>query len=87
MDSFFVKFIMWGILTALAYHVVVGIRHLMMDFGYRTKPRSRETFRQNFFVITVVLSLLASPRMVTTPQHWDATAYMTFIWSVLPPSF
>jgi succinate dehydrogenase / fumarate reductase cytochrome b subunit len=34
MDSFFVKFIMWGILTALAYHVVVGIRHLMMDFGY-----------------------------------------------------
>jgi succinate dehydrogenase / fumarate reductase cytochrome b subunit len=34
MDSFFVKFIMWGILTALAYHVVVGIRHLLMDFGY-----------------------------------------------------
>lgn len=34
MDSFFVKFIMWGILTALAYHAVVGIRHLLMDFGY-----------------------------------------------------
>lgn len=34
MGSFFVKFIMWGILTALAYHVVVGIRHMMMDFGY-----------------------------------------------------
>ena len=31
MGSFFVKFIMWGILTALAYHVVVGIRHMMMD--------------------------------------------------------
>lgn len=59
MDSFFVKFIMWGILTALAYHVVVGIRHLMMDFGYWTKPSKQETFRQNFFVITVVLSLLA----------------------------
>ncbi|XPE66477.1 succinate dehydrogenase, cytochrome b556 subunit [Shigella flexneri] len=34
MGSFFVKFIMWGILTALAYHVVVGIRHMMIDFGY-----------------------------------------------------
>ena len=55
-----VKFIMWGILTALAYHVVVGIRHMMMDFGYL-----EETFEAGkrsakiSFVITVVLSLLA----------------------------
>ena len=61
MGSFFVKFIMWGILTALAYHVVVGIRHMMMDFGYL-----EETFEAGkrsakiSFVITVVLSLLAS---------------------------
>ncbi len=34
MDGFIVKFIMWGILTALAYHVIVGIRHMLMDFGY-----------------------------------------------------
>ena len=34
MDSFFVKFIMWGILTALAYHAVVGIRHLLKVVGY-----------------------------------------------------
>ncbi len=60
MGSFFVKFIMWGILTALAYHVVVGIRHMMMDFGYL-----EETFEAGkrsakiSFVITVVLSLLA----------------------------
>lgn len=58
--SVFVKFIMWGILTALAYHVVVGIRHMMMDFGYL-----EETFEAGkrsakiSFVITVVLSLLA----------------------------
>ncbi|MFT5038909.1 MAG: succinate dehydrogenase / fumarate reductase cytochrome b subunit [Flavobacteriaceae bacterium] len=24
----------WGSLAALAYHVVAGIRHLMMDFGF-----------------------------------------------------
>lgn len=40
MNSFFVKFIMWGILTALAYHVVGGVRHMLMDFGY-PKRRSR----------------------------------------------
>ncbi|WP_312949561.1 succinate dehydrogenase cytochrome b556 subunit [Superficieibacter sp.] len=60
MDSFFVKFILWGILTALAYHAVGGIRHMLMDVGYL-----EETFAAGqrsatlSFVITVVLSILA----------------------------
>lgn len=60
MSGFFVKFIMWGILTALAYHVVGGIRHMLMDVGYL-----EETFLAGkrsamiSFVITVVLSILA----------------------------
>lgn len=60
MDSFFVKFIMWGILTALAYHAVVGIRHLLMDFGYLAETLESGTRSAKIsFVITVVLSLLA----------------------------
>ena len=60
MDSFFVKFIMWGILTALAYHAVVGIRHLLMDFGYLEETLESGTRSAKIsFVITVVLSLLA----------------------------
>ena len=60
MDSFFVKFIMWGILTALAYHAVVGIRHLLMDFGYLEETLEVGTRSAKIsFVITVVLSLLA----------------------------
>ncbi|MBB72462.1 MAG: succinate dehydrogenase, cytochrome b556 subunit [Legionellales bacterium] len=27
------RFILWGILSALIYHIVAGIRHLLMDFG------------------------------------------------------
>ncbi|MDB9843192.1 succinate dehydrogenase, cytochrome b556 subunit [Porticoccaceae bacterium] len=27
------QFIIWGSLAALAYHAVVGIRHMIMDFG------------------------------------------------------
>ena len=60
MDSFFVKFIMWGILTALAFHTVGGIRHMMMDFGYLAE--TMEVGRRSAyvsFVITVVLSILA----------------------------
>ncbi len=67
MDSFFVKFIMWGILTALAYHVVVGIRHLMMDFGYldETLEAGKRSAKISF-VITVVLSLLAGVLVVVS---------------------
>ena len=60
MSGFFVKFILWGILTALAYHAVVGIRHLMMDFGYLEETFAVGVRSANIsFVITVVLSLLA----------------------------
>ncbi|MDA9557825.1 succinate dehydrogenase, cytochrome b556 subunit, partial [Vibrio sp.] len=58
-DGFFVGFILWGILTALAYHVVVGIRHLLMDFGYFEELETGAKSAKVSFVITAVLSLLA----------------------------
>lgn len=60
MDSFIVKFIVWGILTALAYHICGGIRHMLMDFGYIEESfavGSRTAYVS--FAITVVLSILA----------------------------
>lgn len=60
MDSFIVKFIFWGILTALAYHVVGGIRHMLMDFGYLEETLEAGKRTANIgFGITVVLSILA----------------------------
>jgi succinate dehydrogenase / fumarate reductase cytochrome b subunit len=60
MSGFFVKFIMWGILTALAYHVVVGIRHIMMDTGLLDETLiAGKRSAMISFGITVVLSILA----------------------------
>ncbi|EPZ8125677.1 succinate dehydrogenase cytochrome b556 subunit [Yersinia enterocolitica] len=60
MNSFFVKFIFWGILTALAYHVCGGIRHLLMDFGYVEESLAAGTrSAQVVMVLTLVLSVLA----------------------------
>ncbi|GMB70299.1 succinate dehydrogenase cytochrome b556 large subunit [Pectobacterium brasiliense] len=60
MDSFIVKFIVWGILVALAYHIVGGIRHLLMDFGYIEEDFAAGKRSANIsFIITVVLSILA----------------------------
>lgn len=33
MSGFFAKLIVWGILSALAYHLVTGIRHMVMETG------------------------------------------------------
>lgn len=59
-DNFLVKFIIWGILTALAYHIVGGIRHMLADFGYMEETLSvGNSSAKIAFGITVVLSILA----------------------------
>lgn len=58
-NGFFVKLILWGILTALAYHIVGGIRHLIMDFGYFEELESGAMTAKVSFVVTGVLALLA----------------------------
>jgi succinate dehydrogenase / fumarate reductase, cytochrome b subunit len=57
-DSFFVKLILWGILTALAYHIVGGIRHLIMDLGYFEDLESGTKTAKIVFGATIVLALL-----------------------------
>lgn len=60
MNSFIVKFIFWGILTALAYHVCGGIRHLLMDFGFTEESLAAGTRSAQVAIgFTVVLSILA----------------------------
>ena len=58
-DGFFVKFIIWGILTALAYHIVGVIRHLLMDMGHFEELESGAMSAKVSFVATIVLSVLA----------------------------
>ncbi|WP_070962758.1 succinate dehydrogenase cytochrome b556 subunit [Vibrio sonorensis] len=58
-DSFLVKFVMWGILTALAYHIVLGIRHLMMDLGHFEELESGASSAKVAIAVTAVFSVLA----------------------------
>lgn len=58
-DGFFVTFILWGVLTALAYHICGGIRHLLMDLGYFEELESGQQSAKVTFIATAVLSLLA----------------------------
>ncbi|RCU52591.1 MULTISPECIES: succinate dehydrogenase cytochrome b556 subunit [Corallincola] len=58
-DGWFVGFVLWGILTALAYHFVGGIRHLLQDLGYFEELESGIRSAHVGFALTAVLSVLA----------------------------
>lgn len=59
MDNFLAKLIVWGILSALAYHLVAGIRHLLMDVGVgETLEGGRLGAKLTIAVSVVVILLL-----------------------------
>ncbi|PHM52752.1 succinate dehydrogenase cytochrome b556 [Xenorhabdus sp. KK7.4] len=60
MTGFFAKFILWGILTALGYHICGGIRHVLMDFGLLEESLAAgKASAKVAIVIAVILSILA----------------------------
>ncbi|PSW45548.1 succinate dehydrogenase cytochrome b556 subunit [Photobacterium leiognathi] len=58
-DSFFVKFVLWGVLTALFYHIVLGVRHLLMDLGYFEEMDTGIASTKASFAIVAVLAVFA----------------------------
>ena len=54
------QFIIWGCLAALAYHVVAGIRHLIMDmgFGEDSFESGRNSARAVAVIAVVVIALI-----------------------------
>ncbi|WP_133406590.1 succinate dehydrogenase, cytochrome b556 subunit [Parashewanella tropica] len=53
------KFVVWGILTALAYHLIGGVRHLIMDTGRWEELNSGATSAKVSFALTIVVSIVA----------------------------
>lgn len=54
-----VKFLLWGIVTALGYHLLAGFRHIMMDLGYWEELKSGNLSAKIVIVLAVILSVLA----------------------------
>lgn len=57
--GWFAKFVAWGIFTALAYHLLAGVRHMIMDLGYWEELDSGRISAQAIFVLAIILSALA----------------------------
>ena len=61
LENGFVSFIVWGVLAALAYHFVAGVKHLFMDMGYGETLESGRLFAK---VSIAVASLLIASAAV-----------------------
>lgn len=55
----FAKFIIWGILSALLYHLVAGVKHLLMDIGIGETLEGGVLGSKVVIVVSVVLILVA----------------------------
>ncbi len=59
MTSFIAKFIAWGSIVALSYHLLGGIRHLLMDMGHGEELESGNSSAKLVIALWVVVSLAA----------------------------
>jgi succinate dehydrogenase / fumarate reductase cytochrome b subunit len=61
LDGFFFKFIMFGIISALTFHILMGVRHLFMDLGHFEELASGNASAKFamalWFVLTVVVGV------------------------------
>ena len=53
------KLIVWGLLSALLYHLVAGVRHLIMDMGVGESLEGGKLGSKIVIVVSVVVILLA----------------------------
>ena len=59
MTSFVAKFIAWGTISVLVYHLIGGIRHLIMDMGHWEELASGNLSAKVTIALSLVLSVLA----------------------------
>lgn len=53
------KFVLWVVLAGLAYHMVLGVRHLIMDFGVGESLKGGQIGAKIALFFAIVLIVLA----------------------------
>jgi succinate dehydrogenase / fumarate reductase cytochrome b subunit len=58
MTSPIAKFVIWGLLSALLYHLVAGVRHLVMDMGVGETLEGGKLGSQIVLAVSAVIIVL-----------------------------
>jgi succinate dehydrogenase / fumarate reductase cytochrome b subunit len=59
LDHWLMAFVVWGVLAALSYHFVAGVKHLLMDMGYGETLESGQMFAKVSLAVAAVLIVFA----------------------------
>ncbi len=54
-----VKVVVWGILAGLLYHLIAGVKHLIMDMGIGETLEGAKTSAKLVVIISVIAIVLA----------------------------
>ncbi|SEL25314.1 succinate dehydrogenase subunit C [Colwellia chukchiensis] len=63
LSGFFFKFIILGTLSALIYHLLGGIRHLLMDLGHFEELASGNATAKFIIALWLVLTIVVGVRL------------------------
>ncbi|MGB0447342.1 MAG: succinate dehydrogenase, cytochrome b556 subunit [Pseudomonadales bacterium] len=58
-EYFLAKFIAWGLLVSLSFHLFAGLKHLVQDFGYGEELASADVAAKVVIAATLVTAFLA----------------------------
>ncbi|MCF6434128.1 succinate dehydrogenase, cytochrome b556 subunit [Pseudoalteromonas sp. JBTF-M23] len=58
-SGFIAKFIAWGTVSVLAYHLIGGIRHMIQDMGHWEELESGNSSAKIAIALSVVVAILA----------------------------
>ena len=64
LSNVLIKFMAWAVLAGLLYHLIAGIKHLLMDLGFG------ETLRGGFIGACITLALPAVAIIVAGVWIW-----------------
>lgn len=53
-----VKFILWAVMSAAAYHIIAGVRHLFMDLGFGEGKSSARATSYLVLLLSIVIIVL-----------------------------
>lgn len=58
LDAPFAKLVLWGVLAMLIYHVLAGLKHLLLDFHIGDTFEAASASAYVVFVMTAVLAIV-----------------------------
>ena len=59
-QTFVGKLLIWLILVSICYHLLAGVKHLMLDFGWGETKTSSERGAKALLASSLVIAILAS---------------------------